>query len=110
VSSHSGFAAGIGAGKYFQPIDDEVTRCKRFDGSYPAQAKALMTMVTAFDFVACSGDVISGLDGQHQKLGDKRADVVTLSISGNDFKFGMISSPVSHKLYASAANGLGPFF
>ncbi|KAH8659312.1 SGNH hydrolase-type esterase domain-containing protein [Tricladium varicosporioides] len=88
------FAAGIGAGKYVTPTDDEVKRCKRFDGSYPTQAKALLPHVDDghFTFQACSGDVLGGIDAQITKVGGKRAHVITLSISGNDFKFSDVVS------------------
>jgi hypothetical protein len=86
------FAAGIGAGKYTNANDKEVKRCKRFDGSYPSQAKKLFPHIDDphFTFEACSGDVLGGIDAQVQKLGGQRAQVVTLSISGNDFLFGNV--------------------
>jgi hypothetical protein len=86
------YASGIGAGKYVPPADGEIKRCKRFDGSYPSQLKAMLGQVPdeKFDFVACSGNQLQHLPAQFEKLGDKRAQLVTLSISGNDFYFGPV--------------------
>ncbi|KAH0562424.1 hypothetical protein GP486_002884 [Trichoglossum hirsutum] len=84
------FAAGIGAGHYIDRNNDEVKRCKRFDGSYPWQAKHMFFYLDdeAFNFEACSGDVLAGIDNQVANLGGNRAQAITLSISGNDFNFG----------------------
>ena len=81
------YASGVGAGHYIHPYNNEIKRCKRFDGSYPSQVNDLLG-VQQFDFVACTGDVLDNLNDQHNKLGNKRADLVTLSIVGNDFLFG----------------------
>jgi len=101
------YAAGIGAGKYVEPRDDPETRlCKRFDGSYPSQLKAMLGQVPddKFDFVACSGHELKNLTSQFDKLGDKRAELVTLSISGNDFSFGPV---VEHCIYNHRARLIG---
>jgi lysophospholipase L1-like esterase len=86
------FAAGIGAGRYTNSRDPAVRRCKRFDGSYPVQARALFPHVddAHFRFEACSGDVVASIDGQLERLSRNRAQVITLSISGNDFRFGNV--------------------
>jgi len=82
------YAAGIGAGHYATSDNNsEVRKCGRFDGSYPSQVKDLLKSIRHFDFVACSGDFIADLEKQYQILGNKRAQLVTLSISGNDFHF-----------------------
>jgi len=83
------FAAGTGAGKYYDPSDAENKRCRRSTGSYPAQLKGMLPTVDNFRFVACNGDTLDKLTGQYVRLGQGVVgDVATLSISGNDFFFG----------------------
>jgi hypothetical protein len=93
------FAAGIGAGHYVSVAADddtgeleEVRRCKRFDNSYPEHTKLIFPHVDNdhFGSKACSGDVLSGIEAQLGKLGGSKAHLITLSISGNDFKFGNV--------------------
>jgi hypothetical protein len=84
------FAAGIGAGHFYNPSDIENKKCKRFDQSYPVVAMGTPFMSQAhadFSFLACSGAKLPDLDSQFEKLGEKRANIVSLSISGNDFAF-----------------------
>jgi len=82
------YAAGIGAGHYVNSENNsEARRCRRFDGSYPVQVKGLLKSIHHFDFVACTGNTLADLEDQYDKLGDKRADLITLSVSGNDFHF-----------------------
>jgi|SRR5579862_3778182 len=87
------FAAGIGAGKFLSSSADGMDNaCARFDGSYPWQYFQFLEQHfgTFTDFFACSGDVLDGIDAQVAKLNGKKVDVMTLSISGNDFGFGNI--------------------
>ncbi|KAH0560046.1 hypothetical protein GP486_003433 [Trichoglossum hirsutum] len=89
------YAAGIGAGKYFSLNDDgDSKKCKRFDGGYPQkvfQADPFKGQnPKQFYFKACSGDVLDGIDNQIKKVGGNKVEVVTLSISGNDFGFGNV--------------------
>ncbi|KAI9768301.1 MAG: hypothetical protein M1839_004136 [Geoglossum umbratile] len=89
------YAAGVGAGKYYSLNDDgDAKKCKRFDGGYPQkvfQSDAFTTPDPAkFYFKACSGDVLDGIDNQVNKINGNRVEVVTLSISGNDFGFGNV--------------------
>ncbi|KAF2489166.1 SGNH hydrolase [Lophium mytilinum] len=84
------FAAGIGAGHYTDASNAQVKQCKRFDGSYPTQVTSLLTQVEDknFRFEACSGNVLEDISNQIQDLDKTKAQVITLSISGNDFNFG----------------------
>ncbi|CAG8956085.1 hypothetical protein HYFRA_00011869 [Hymenoscyphus fraxineus] len=86
------FSAGIGAGKYAQPDNPLVEKCKRMTGSYPTQVKGLFPRIDDknFLFESCSGDKLENIDAQLSNLGGTRAQVVTLSISGNDFKFSTV--------------------
>jgi len=95
------YAAGVGAGNYVQPRDKEIKKCKRTDGSYPSQVKDLVG-IQQFDFVACSGKVLGDLKKQYEILGDKRAELVTLSIGGNDFRF---ANTVENCVYHIATAG-----
>lgn len=89
IAMGDSFAAGIGAGKFFDG-ERETKRCKRFAGSYPSQLRDKLKGIKTFDFAACSGDKLPDLDAQHSKLKGARADIVTLSISGNDFGFAKV--------------------
>ncbi|RDL32681.1 uncharacterized protein BP5553_09137 [Venustampulla echinocandica] len=86
------FSAGIGAGRYTDPNNPLVVRCKRMSGSYPTQVKGKFPRIDDknFLFESCSGDKLGGIDSQLSNLGTSRAQVVTLSISGNDFKFSSV--------------------
>ncbi|CAG8982625.1 hypothetical protein HYALB_00008117 [Hymenoscyphus albidus] len=86
------FSAGIGAGKYTQPDNPLVKKCKRMTGSYPTQVKGLFPRIddNNFLFESCSGDKLENIDAQLSNLGGTRAQVVTLSISGNDIKFSAV--------------------
>lgn len=79
----------IGAGKYTQPGNPIVQKCKRMTGSYPTQVKGLFPRIDDknFLFESCSGDKLENLDSQLSNLDGTHVQVVTLSISGNDFKF-----------------------
>jgi len=81
------YASGVGAGHFFKPYNKQVKMCKRFDGSYPSQVKDSLG-IQQFDFVACSGNSLDDLSVQYERLGNKSAELVTVSISGNDFLFG----------------------
>ncbi|KAH7369710.1 SGNH hydrolase-type esterase domain-containing protein [Rhexocercosporidium sp. MPI-PUGE-AT-0058] len=84
------FAAGLGSGF---SVDDDI-KCQRQNGSYPSQLFELNPFngnPSAFDFVACSGDELDDIDVQVAKLAHKRFDLITLTISGNDFGFGDIA-------------------
>jgi hypothetical protein len=49
------------------------------------------------DFYSCSGDKLDAIDGQIQRINGKKVDLVTLSISGNDFFFGDVVVSLSLK-------------
>lgn len=69
-------------------------QCQRQNGSYPSQLFELNPFnsnPSSFDFVACSGDELDDIDAQIAKLAYKKFDLVTLTISGNDFGFGDIA-------------------
>lgn len=61
-------------------------------GSYPTQVKGQFPRIEDknFLFESCSGDKLANLDSQLSNLGGTHAQVVTLSISGNDFKFSTV--------------------
>lgn len=87
------FSAGIGSGKFLtSSADGSDNACGRMDGSYPWQLfnlKPFEEPLESFpDFYSCSGDIMDNIDGQVAKLNGKKVDAITLSISGNDFKFG----------------------
>ncbi|KAL2072469.1 hypothetical protein VTL71DRAFT_11812 [Oculimacula yallundae] len=84
------FAAGLGSGI---PVDGDV-KCQRQNGSYPEQLFRLNPFngtSSSFNFVACSGDKLKDIDAQVTKLAQKKFDLITLTISGNDFGFGSIA-------------------
>jgi lysophospholipase L1-like esterase len=92
------YAAGIGAGTFTRgSIDGRDNPCARTNGAYPfVLAKSLGLLekesqrnLTGWtDFYACSGDELHNLDAQIKQMKGKRVDLITLSISGNDFLFG----------------------
>lgn len=100
------FASGLGAGKFFKPEDIENKQCARFDKSYPVIARSLDIFKSvpdeAFRFVACSGDVLDDIDRQRAQL--SRAEVITLTIGGNDFDFGEVVKACVFNLKGDAGN------
>ncbi|KAI9776855.1 MAG: hypothetical protein M1839_009303 [Geoglossum umbratile] len=86
------YAAGIGAGKYYMPDEPDNKKCKRFAKSYPALTRDTTifrpVIDAGFRFVACSGNVLDDIDRQRNGLG--KGEVVSLSISGNDFNFASV--------------------
>jgi len=93
IAMGDSYAAGIGAGRFFQPEDYANKACKRFDGSYPVQVADPTLGIfnngipNGFNFVACTGAVLEDLNRQREILQGKRAQLITISISGNDFDF-----------------------
>ena len=81
--------------------------CLRQDGGYPTQLlkafPSLQPHGQPFDNVACSGNVLADISGQMKKLAQKKFDLVTLTISGNDFGFDDVTVRI---LKASAAQEL----
>ncbi|CAG8958381.1 hypothetical protein HYFRA_00011058 [Hymenoscyphus fraxineus] len=93
VALGDSYASGVGAGKFFSDNADD-RQCGRFSGSYPNQVAELIPSISldkavSFDFVACGGDELPDLVNQTSTSDShfKNADVVTLSIGGNDFGF-----------------------
>jgi lysophospholipase L1-like esterase len=93
------YSAGIGAGTFTKgSIDGRDNPCARTNGGYPfVLAKSLgllgkesnSSLTGSWtDFYACSGDELHSLDAQIKQMKDKKVDLITLSISGNDFLFG----------------------
>jgi len=89
------YSAGLGSGKFLSDSEDgRDNACARMDGSYPW----LLSKLNPFhigqghlpSFVSCSGNLLEDIDGQIERLGGKKFDIITLSISGNDFKFGQV--------------------
>lgn len=84
------FSAGIGSGRFLEEDGQGGgDRCARQDGSYPSRLADLMLGggVSVDKFVSCSGDKLGNIGGQISFLNGATFDVVTLSISGNDFGF-----------------------
>ena len=85
------YAAGPGAGKFFHPEDISNKQCKRFAGSYPAKLRDSSLFghgnQIPWNFVACLGAKLENITQQRQLLHKQRAQLVTLSIGGNDFDF-----------------------
>jgi lysophospholipase L1-like esterase len=89
------YSAGLGSGKFLSHSKDgKDNSCARMDGSYPW----LLSKLNPFhigqghlpNFVSCSGNLLEDIDGQIERLEGKKFDIITLSISGNDFKFGQV--------------------
>jgi lysophospholipase L1-like esterase len=76
------FSAGLGAGTE----DTASGNCRRFDKSY---AKLLNDDLkpTRFDFIACSGDVTTDLEGTQLANVDSFSSLLTVTIGGNDVEF-----------------------
>ncbi|KAK4893530.1 hypothetical protein LTR27_008213 [Elasticomyces elasticus] len=89
-----GFSVGHGAGKFLSAsADGQDNICARSDGSYPQQMANFgftQPKTPLTDSYACTGNVLSNVAGQVSKLGTRRVDMATLSISGNDFGFGEV--------------------
>ena len=88
------YSSGIGAGKFWLPSDESNVACKRFGGSYPVQLwlepeLALMNS-DRFTFLGCSGAQLVHLEKQIDRIYPQRAQLVTLSIGGNDFDFSKV--------------------
>jgi hypothetical protein len=85
------FSAGIGAGTFLDmSADGQDSPCARFSESYPFQLGGYNPFETPIqwrDFYSCSGNILRDIPGQVAKLGGRRVDMATLSISGNDFRF-----------------------
>lgn len=68
-----------------------LVQCLRQDGGYPTQLLSVFPQLQprgqTFDNVACSGNTLSDISGQLDKLNDRKFDLITLTISGNDFGF-----------------------
>ena len=88
------FAAGIGAGTFLSDDNSPDGRnniCARMSRSYPEFTKTFLSQrVTDYDFFACSGAVLANITGQVGTLLGHQPNAVSLSISGNDFKFGEV--------------------
>jgi hypothetical protein len=95
------YATGNGAGKLLGNRKDKMVKhCKRFSTSYPVALNSLLPFVMDedFHFAACSGAILANidtmqrdrydpriiLDAQIDSLKGSRAQLVTLSIVGND--------------------------
>ena len=89
------YSAGLGSGRFLSHSNDgKDNACARMDGSYPW----LLSKLNPFhigqghlpDFVSCSGNVLEDIDRQIERLEGEKFDIITLSISGNDFNFGQV--------------------
>ncbi|KAF4631807.1 hypothetical protein G7Y89_g6314 [Cudoniella acicularis] len=105
------FAAGIGSGRFLtSSADGNDNPCGREDGSYPWLLFQFNPFKTGSpnefpNFVACSGDKLAQISGQVGKLNGQKFDLITLSISGNDFSFTPIVKACVYpwKIVSSAA-------
>lgn len=95
VAFGDSYAAGIGAGDAVDNPDDG--KCLRGNGGYPwfldTNFKLLANHGNHFQPLACSGDVVNDMfkpGAQLEQWYPQDSDLATLSISGNDFKFGPI--------------------
>ncbi|KAI5457676.1 SGNH hydrolase-type esterase domain-containing protein [Mariannaea sp. PMI_226] len=118
ILAHFGdsFSAGIGAGNFLKDKTDDGpvgpghdlgrnNQCARMTGSYPnilAGGFNRDGLLTDWQFMSCSGDVMDNIDGQVAKMLGTRAHVATLSISGNDFNF---ASVVRYCVYPKRDSG-----
>ncbi|KAK5714924.1 hypothetical protein LTR15_010340 [Elasticomyces elasticus] len=102
------FSAGHGAGKFLTTSSDgQDNICARSDGSYPhqlAQFSFTHPATDLTDFYACTGNVLSNIAGQVSKLGTRKLDMATLSISGNDFGFGEVVTRCVYPITSIGAN------
>jgi len=89
------YSAGLGSGKFLSHSKDgKDNSCARMDGSYPW----LLSKLNPFhigqghlpNFVSCSGNLLEDINVQIERLEGKKFDIITLSISGNDFEFGEV--------------------
>ncbi|KAI9785556.1 MAG: hypothetical protein M1839_009297 [Geoglossum umbratile] len=111
VAFGDSYSAGIGSGKFLTiSADGADNACARMDGSYPWEIfkfNLFEPVLTEFrDFYSCSGAVMDDIGTQVQKLQGKKADLITLSISGNDFFFGEI---VTECVYPYKITGISDF-
>lgn len=118
------YAAGIGAGSPVNTPDPD--KCMRGDGGYPWKLDEYLQLLAddtlAFTPLPCSSDVANDITkegGQLDRWYPSNSDIATLSIIGNDFKFGLIvttcivgyissSDPKCDKVLASAEALLDP--
>jgi hypothetical protein len=97
------YAAGPGAGQFFHPEVIRNQACKRFAGSYPAKLRESSLFghgdQTPFNFVACLGAKLENITQQRLELPKERAQLVTLSIGGNDFNFANVVLECPYKVF-----------
>lgn len=102
------YAAGIGAGTFFKDsFDDDGNvdnTCGRTNGAYPLGLvnKNLLELSSGEwkDFFACTGDTLDDLEHQiteAKKKGGGDYDVATVSIGGNDFRFGQVAKNCAYR-------------
>lgn len=117
------YATGNGAGKLLGNRKDRIVKtCKRFSASYPVALNNLLPSVKEgdFHFAACSGAVLANidtmqqdrydpkiiLDSQIDTLKGNRAQLVTLSIVGNDLSLFQVilACLYNHKVIGSKSD------
>ncbi|KAK2781336.1 hypothetical protein FQN53_000614 [Emmonsiellopsis sp. PD_33] len=99
------YASGIDAGIQLHPT------CWRFSDSYPMQLirTGLLGRNHAFQFLACSGSVMGLVGGSSSRRKSisaqikslKTADLVTLSIGGNDARFFDVLNACVYRFYGT---------
>lgn len=98
VAFGDSYAAGIGAATPVKSTDPK--DCKQGNGGYPWKLDENLQLLAdgGLDFqpLPCSGDVATDItkdSGQLDQWFPAKSDIATLSIIGNDFKFGPIVVP-----------------
>lgn len=104
VALGDSYSSGEAVTPYLPGSDTATNRCHRSQRAYPPQLAATLA-ATSFDFGACAGAVtqdlyapdhngnrvtVDALEPAQLSRVDRRTDVVTLTIGGNDVGFGSV--------------------
>jgi lysophospholipase L1-like esterase len=85
------FGSGLAAGQPFMPADPGNTDCSRYDKAFGVQLKDNpRVQASSFTFLACSGSMAENVTRQQAPLIDVDADLITVSVGGNDVGWGAI--------------------
>ncbi|EKD18767.1 uncharacterized protein L3040_008732 [Drepanopeziza brunnea f. sp. 'multigermtubi'] len=99
VAFGDSFSSGIGSGV----LVDKNVACQRQTGSYPRHLLKSNPFLRdqLFKYVSCAGNKLADIDNQIAELANKKYDLATISIGGNDFHFGAISSACIYQVTSS---------
>ncbi|KAI9049372.1 hypothetical protein LZ554_006406 [Drepanopeziza brunnea f. sp. 'monogermtubi'] len=99
VAFGDSFSSGIGSGVL---VDNDVA-CQRQTGSYPSQLVKLNSFLgeKLFKYVSCAGNKLADIDDQVAELANQKYDLATITVGGNDFYFGAISSACIYQVTSS---------